>query len=145
MRLERVLAVCAIGGPSVFGTLEVAQSALRADHSFAAPMSDYAVGSYGYVQTVAFVFLAVGSMALCAGLVLFLRPTFRFDRLPLGREVIGVALVGFWSVGVLAAAIFPVDTAPTLHGAASFISFVAVVAAMFAFGDTSSGRPRLSG
>jgi ketosteroid isomerase-like protein len=144
-RLERVLTVSAVVGVSVFGLLEAAQSALRSDHPFSAPMSDYAVGSGGYVQTVGFVLLAVGSMALCADLALYVRSTTGFARSPLDGWVAGVALLGVWSAGVLVAAIFPVGTAATLHSSASFLSFVAVVAAMFVLADTAGGLPRFEG
>jgi hypothetical protein len=55
----RLLAVSAALGAATFGVLEGVQSVVREDHSFAASMSVYAVGAYGFVQTIAFVALGL--------------------------------------------------------------------------------------
>jgi hypothetical protein len=115
--------------------LETAQSVLRADRGFSEPMSDYAVGSYGSVQTVAFVVLALGSAAVCAGLSSSRQrpPSWKISRI----------LIGVWSLGVSLAAVFRVDVdgsssaAGQVHGAASGLSFVAILAALFFFTDAS--------
>lgn len=119
-----------MSGPAIFAALEAGQSVVRTDRSFADPMSAYVAGRYGWVQTVAFVVLAVGSAATCVGLD------------PAGRPQawrVAQVLVGVWSVGVLIAAAFPFDVqgsgtvAGQVHGLASMVSFVAVLAAMFCF------------
>ncbi len=128
---RRFLAVAAMLGAAAFGMLEAAQSLLRADRSFAEPMSAYAVGPYGSVQTVAFVILALGSAAVCAGLS---SPRRRPPDWQMSRVLIGV-----WSFGVSLAAVFRVDvdgsssSAGQVHGAASMLSFVAILTAMFFF------------
>jgi Protein of unknown function (DUF998) len=132
---RRFLAVAAMLGAATFGVLEAAQSVLRADRSFAEPMSDYAVGAYGFVQAVAFVVLAVGSAAVCAGLGWPRQrpPSWRISRV----------LIGVWSFGVFLAAVFRVDgdgsssAAGQVHGAASGLSFLAILAAMFWFTDAA--------
>ncbi len=120
----RLLAVSAALGAATFAVLEGVQSVVREDHSFAAPMSVYAVGAYGFVQTIAFVALGLGSLALPAGL----RQPVASPEWTLGR-----ALLATWALGVLLAAAFPIDSVPAVHGAASFVSFVAILAAMFVF------------
>lgn len=125
------LAIAAVLGPLTFAMLEAAESVLRADRSFAEPMSDYAVGPYGFVQTVAFVVLALGSAAVCAGL--------RSPRQRPPNWQIARVLIGVWSLGVSLAAVFRVDVngsgsaAGQVHGAASGLSFLAILAAMFVF------------
>lgn len=132
---RRSLAIAAMLGAGTFGMLEAAQSVLRADRSFAASMSDYAVGPYGSVQTVAFVVLALGSAAVCVGL--------SSPRQPPASWKISRILIGVWSLGVSLAAVFRVDvggssSAPgQLHAVASGVSFVAILAARFFFTDAT--------
>lgn len=129
MQGRRGLAAAGVLGVASFGVLEAVQSVARADHSFAEPMSVYAVGPYGFVQTVAFLVLAVGSAAVCAALS---SPYPRTADWQVAR-----GLVAVWSVGVSLAAAFRIDgsgsTATRVHGAASMLSFLAVLAAMFLF------------
>lgn len=131
MRRRWPLALAAMLGPATFALLEGLQSVFRTDRSFADPMSAYAVGRYGSVQTFAFVALATGSAAVCAGLGL------ASGRSPNSR--LAQVLVGVWSLGVLVAAVFRIDVeesgsaAGRVHGVASMLSFVAVLAAMFCF------------
>ncbi len=130
MHKRRLLAVAAMLGAATFGMLEAAQSVLRADRSFAEPMSAYAVGPYGFVQTVAFVVLALGSAAVCAALSSRRRPP---------HWQVARGLIGVWSLGVSLAAVFRIDvdgsrpSAGQVHAAASMLSFVAILAAMFFF------------
>jgi len=121
----RLLAVSVVLAAATFAVLEGVQSVVREDHSFAAPMSVYAVGAYGFIQTIAFVALGLGSLALVAGMR---QPVAASPKWTLGR-----ALLATWALGVLLAAAFPIDSAPVVHGAASFVSFVAILAAMFVF------------
>lgn len=129
MQGRRRLAVAAMLGAATFGVLEAIQSVARADHSFSEPMSVYASGPYGFVQTVAFLVLAVGSAAVCAAIGL------PHPRPPDWQVARGLIVV--WSVGVSLAAAFRIDgsgsTAAQVHATASMLSFLSVLAAMFFF------------
>jgi len=129
MQGRRRLAVAAMLGTATFGMLEAIQSVARADHSFSEPMSAYAIGPYGFVQTIAFLVLALGSAAVCFALS---SPHPR----PLDWHV-ARGLIAVWSVGVALAAAFRIDgsgsTATQVHAAASMLSFLAVLAAMVFF------------
>lgn len=86
-------------------------------------ISDAAKGSYGYLQTIAFFALGLGSLALAWGLWQVLE----------GKAArIGIVLVGAgWGVASIVAGIFPADpgddaqtTAGTIHIAASLLGDV---------------------
>jgi hypothetical protein len=94
MSYRRSAARVAFTGAATFAVLEVAQTLLRSDHGFAAPMSHYALGRYGFFQTMAFAALGLASLALCAALS---PPTRR--RPELWRA--GRLLLAIWSLGVL--------------------------------------------
>ncbi len=131
MSYRRLAAVVAFTGSFLFALLELAQTLFRSDHGFAVSMNHYALGRYGFLQTVAFVALGLASLALCAGLSPPTRPAPRWHA--------GRLLLATWSLGVLVAAAFPVDAgeasvAGQVHGAASGLSFLAVIAAMFVLG-----------
>ncbi len=131
----RLLSVSAIAGPALFAVLETVQSVFRSDRSFADPMSVYATGGYGFAQTIAFAALAFGSGALCLGLGYVLQP-------PTGWRA-GRILLGLWSVGVLLAAVFPIDVGQstswtgTIHQVASFVSFTTILGAMFVLANAA--------
>lgn len=136
MSYRRLAGIAAFVGSATFALLEVAQTLFRSDHGFGAPMSDYAIGEYGFVQTVAFAALGLASLALCAALS---PPNPLASRWRAGR-----LLLATWSVGVLLAATFPVDAGrPTvagqIHGVASGLSFIAVTAAMFVLAKAFAG------
>jgi len=134
---RRRLAVAAMLGAATFGVLEAIQSVARADHSFSEPMSVYATGPYGFVQTVAFLVLAVGSAAVCAAISL------PHPRPPDWQVARGLIVV--WSVGVSVAAAFRINgsgsTAAQVHAAASMLSFLTVLAAMFFFARATRQVP----
>lgn len=131
MNYRRRAATVGLVGAGAFALLELAQTVLRSDHPFTAPMSEYALGKYGFLQTVAFAALGLGSLALAAALA---SPGSQTPGWTAGR-----LLLATWSVGVLLAAAFPVDAGNTtaaghVHAAASALSFAAVVAAMLVLG-----------
>lgn len=135
----RLFATVALAGCLAFALLELGQTLFRSDHGFAEPMSDYAVGRYGYLQTIAFAALGLASLALCAALS---PPQGSASAWSTGR-----LLLAIWSMGVLLAAIFPVDAgepsgAGQVHGVASGVSFIAVVVAMFVLSTAFGHAPR---
>ena len=88
--------------------------------------SEYAVGPFGYLMTLAFVVLSVGTWALVSGL--------HRDLSEPARSRLGLALLGLFGTGLLVAAVFPTDlegapqtlagTVHTINGALTFLSAV---------------------
>jgi Protein of unknown function (DUF998) len=121
--------VCAwagIVGAAVFAVAAIAQPLYRRDRTFDDPYSSYAIGELGWVQTVAFVALGAGSLALATGLSP--PPRAAAGWLP------GRVLLGIWGGGVLLAAGFPLADGPVpasgqIHSAASLVAFLAITAA----------------
>jgi len=85
------------------------------------PMSNYAVGPYGFLFTAADIGLGLAALALTFGLYLSIAPP--------GRSYLGLFLLGLYSVSVLLAGIFPIDvggevtTFGTIHNIFGNISF----------------------
>ena len=138
----RVLSILAIVGTGMFAIAEVVQPFYRSDRALSDPYSSYAVGKYGLVQTIAFISLSAGSFALSFGLS-------RFEWSGAAWHS-GRVLLMLWSVGVLAAAIFPIAGGPlpgsaNIHSIASMLAFLSIVAAMFvlskAFDSSVEWRP----
>jgi uncharacterized protein DUF998 len=139
------LATVALVGVGYFALVLIALHFLRTDYNpIKQPTSEYAVGPYGSLMTSAFVGMSVGSLALALGLSQGLpRPA---------RSRIGLVLLGIWAVGVVIAAIFPIDlegapetTAGTIHrinGPLAFFS-LAVAANLISrgFGHDERWRP----
>lgn len=126
---NRLLSRLAISGAGIFAIAEFVQPFYRSDRTLSDPYGAYAIGKYGFVQTIAFIALSAGSFALLSGLSSFGRATssWRFGRI----------FLGVWSVGVLMAAIFPMKGGPgpassEVHGLASMLSFLGIILAMFA-------------
>jgi hypothetical protein len=123
----------------MFGLLEAAQTAIRTDHPFSDPMSVYAAGRYGFLQTSAFVSLAVGSGTLSVGLGYLREP-------PRGWRLARIILA-LCSLGVCLAAAFPIDlgdstsTAGAIHHAASALTFITILVAMFLLSTASRSVP----
>jgi MFS family permease len=89
-------------------------------------LSEYAIGPYGNLFSIALMSLGAGSLALWAGLSAALRPT-RTSR-------IGVGLLLVWSMGALVAGVFPTDPGGIpvsvngiIHGLAASIAFFSAV------------------
>jgi uncharacterized protein DUF998 len=65
------------------------------------PMSNYAVGPYGFLLTAADIGLCLAALALTFGLYLSIAPP--------GRSYLGLFLLGLYGVSVLLAGFFPID------------------------------------
>ena len=90
------------------------------------PTSEYAVGPYGYLMTLAFVAISVSTWALIIGL--------SRDLGEPARSRLGLALLGVFGIGVLVAATFPIDLedapqtlAGTIHSINGPVAFLSLV------------------
>ena len=85
------------------------------------PMSNYAVGPYGFLLTAADIGSGLAALALTFGLYLSIAPP--------GRSYVGLFLLGLYGVSVLLAGIFPIDVggeatmAGTIHNIVGNIAF----------------------
>ena len=85
------------------------------------PMSNYAVGPYGFLLTAANIGLSLAALALAFGLYLGIAPR--------GRSYVGLFLLALYGVSVMLAGIFPIDvggeatTFGTIHNIVGNISF----------------------
>jgi hypothetical membrane protein len=85
------------------------------------PMSNYAVGPYGFLFTAADIGLGLAALALTFGLYLSIAPP--------GRSYVGLFLLGLYGVSVLLAGMFPIDiggeatTFGIIHNIVGNISF----------------------
>lgn len=108
----RALATIALAAVTYFVVIIVTMHFLRPDDDpLRRPTSDYAVGDYGFLMTSAFLVMSLGSLALVVGLYLGLSKP--------GRSRLGLGLLGYWVVGLLIAANFPIDlegAPPTTSG-----------------------------
>lgn len=98
-------------------------------HPAQRPTSEYAVGPFGYLMTAAFVSWSVATWALITGLRRHL-PAQATSR-------VGIGLLSMWGVGLLVAAMFPIDpegaattTAGTVHSLAGPLTFISLVTGM---------------
>jgi hypothetical protein len=106
-----MLATISIIGTAIFVALIAALHFVSDIDPIQRPTSEYAVGPAGYLMTLAFVALSVSTWALVMGL--------GRDLSEPARSRLGLGLLGVFGIGVLVAAIFPIDPegAPqTLHG-----------------------------
>lgn len=102
-QLARITTI-AIAGIAYFTVVIIALHFLRADSDpVAQTTSHYAVGSYGYLMTSAFLGVSLASLALIVGLY--------HGVVPLARSRSGLALLGVWAAGVLIVMFFPIDAA----------------------------------
>ncbi len=136
LRLLSILSILAIVGAGTFALAETIQPFYRSDRALSDPYSSYAVGKYGFVQTIAFIALSAGSFALSFGLSWSKNfgLAWRYGRI----------LLTLWSVGVLLAAIFPIADGPlprsaNIHSVASMFAFLSIIAAMFVLSKAFDG------
>lgn len=150
---ETLAAVSRLGVLSGAGVFVVALGVLhvlRSDlHPVERMMSEYAVGDYGVLMTLAFLAMAVA----CASLVLGLTQTVPRPAL----SVAGLVLLGVWALVMVLFAIFPIgvgetvdSTSDVIHRSAAPIGFFGVTAGVFLvsrrFGeDASWGSLSLAG
>jgi hypothetical membrane protein len=121
------LATAAIVGSVSFVALIIALHVVSPDFDpIERPTSEYATGPFGYLMTLAFVCLSVSTWALVIGLHRTLSEP--------ARSRLGIAFLGVFGIGLLVAAIFPIDLdgAPTtlagtihsINGPLTFLSLI---------------------
>ena len=120
----RVLALLAIVGVAGYLLNIAALHFLRPDvNPVSEPMSNYAVGPYGFLLTAADIGSSVAALTLMFGLYLGIAPP--------GRSYVGLFLLGLYGVSELLAGIFPIDvggeatTVGTIHNIVGNIAFFA--------------------
>jgi uncharacterized membrane protein len=116
------LALLAVVGIAVKFLTIAALHFLRPDvNPVLEPISNYGVGPYGFLLTVADIGSVVATLALVVGLYLGIAPP--------GRSYVGLFLLGLYGVSELLAGIFSIDvggeamTAGTIHTIVGNISF----------------------
>jgi hypothetical protein len=121
-RLTMVLALITIVGIVDFLLNFTALHFLRPDVNPALePISNYAVGPYGFLFIAADIGLSLAALALAFGLYLGIAPP--------GRSYLGIFLLALYGVSVLLAGIFPIDVGGeatmfgTIHNIVGNISF----------------------
>src|SRR5215210_6096185 len=121
-RVTMFLALLAILGMADFLLNIAALHFLRPDvNPVLEPMSNYAVGPYGFLFTAADIGSGLAALALILGLSLGITPP--------GRSYVGLILLGLYGVSELLAGIFPIDvggeatTIGTIHNIVGNIAF----------------------
>jgi hypothetical protein len=100
-RVTMVLALLTIVGIADFLLNVAALHFVRPDvNPVLEPMSNYAVGPYGFLFTAADIGLGLAALALTFGLYLSIAPP--------GRSYVGLFLLGLYGVSVLLAGMFPI-------------------------------------
>jgi hypothetical protein len=123
-RMTMVLALLTIVGIAVYLLNFTALHFLRPDvNPMLEPVSNYAVGPYGFLAIAANIGSGLAALALTLGLYRGIAPR--------GRSYVGLFLLGLYGVSELIAAIFPIDVggeatmAGTIHNIVGNISFFA--------------------
>lgn len=123
-RVTMFLALLAIVGIADFLLNIAALHFVRPDvNPVLEPISNYAVGPYGFLLTAADIGGGLAALALIFGLYLGIAPR--------GRSYVGLVLLGLYGVSVLLAGIFPIDvgaettTFGAIHNIVGNISFLA--------------------
>jgi hypothetical membrane protein len=150
-RVSMFLALLALVGIAVKFLTIAALHFLRPDvNPVLEPISNYGVGPYGFLLTVADIGSVLATFALVFGLYLGIAPP--------GRSYVGLFLLGLYGVSELLAGIFPIDvggeatTAGTIHTIVGNISFfclpIAAILLSLRMGKDeqwrSLGRPALA-
>jgi Protein of unknown function (DUF998) len=144
-RTYRALALCGIVAPVLFAAFVIVESLLRPDVSVREPMSDFAIGPYGALQTANFWITGILLLGFSVGL--------RAGLGPVGRAAkIAPILVGIYATVSILAGFVPTDlpgTPLTLHGlihnVSGLISFVSLVAAIFLVRAAKRSDPQWGG
>ena len=142
-RLTTVLALITIVGIVDFLLNFTALHFLRPDvNPVLEPISNYAVGPYGFLFIAADIGLSLAALALAFGLYLGIAPS--------GRSYFGLFLLALYGVSVLLAGIFPIDvggeatTFGTIHNIVGNISFfgfpIAVILSSLGMGKDERWR-----
>ena len=143
-----ILALLTIVGIADFLLSFTALHFLRPDVNLVLePMSNYAVGPYGFLLTAADIGLSLAALALAFGLYLGIAPR--------GRSYVGLFLLALYGVSVMLAGIFPIDiggeatTFGTIHNVVGNISFfgfpIAVILLSLGMGKAERWRSLRSG
>ena len=121
-RVTMFLALLAIVGIADFLLNIAALHFVRPDvNPVLEPMSNYAVGPYGFLFTAADIGSSLAALALILGLYLGIAPP--------GRSYVGLFLLGLYGVSELLAGIFPIDvggettTVGAIHNIVGNIAF----------------------
>jgi len=121
-RALRVLALLAIVGIAAFLLSLAALHFLRPDvNPVLEPMSNYAVGPYGFLLTAADIGSGLAALSLMFGLYLGIAPR--------GRSYVGLFFLGVYGISALLAGFFPIDvggeatTVGTIHNIVGNIAF----------------------
>jgi len=139
-----ILALLSIVGIADFLLSFTALHFLRPDvNPVLEPMSNYAVGPYGFLFIAADIGLSLAALALAFGLYLGIAPR--------GRSYVGLFLLALYGVSVMLAGIFPIDvsgeatTFGTIHNIVGNISFfgfpIAVILLSLGMGKDERWRP----
>ena len=123
-RMTMVLALLTIVGVAVYLVNYTALHFLRPDvNAVLEPLSNYAVGPYGFLGVAANIGTGLAALALTLGLY--------WGIAPRGRSYVGLFLLGIYGVSELMAAIFAIDVgaeatmAGTIHNIVGNIAFFA--------------------
>ena len=126
-----LFAKAAFGGAACF-VASVLLLPIRSEYTLAGDyISELAIGRFGFVQTLAFLALGIGSLALAAGIREATRGSW--------GSLVGTVLFGLFGIGVLVDAFFPIDrggmqpetVVGTVHILAALVAFVCAVLGMF--------------
>jgi hypothetical membrane protein len=138
-RLTMFLALLALVGIAVKFLNIAALHFLRPDaNPVSEPISNYGVGPYGFLFTVADIGSGLASLALVAGLY--------FGIAPAGRSYVGLILLGLYGVSELLSGIFPIDvggeatTAGTIGNIAFFCFPIAAILLSLRMGKDEQWR-----
>jgi hypothetical protein len=122
-----VLATVSILGTALFVALIVALHFLSPDFDpIERPTSEYAVGPFGYLMTLAFISMSLSTWALVIGL--------SRDLSGPAQPRLGLGFLGVWGIGLLVAAAFPIDLerapqtlAGTIHAINGPVAFLSLI------------------
>jgi len=113
----RRIANVALAGTVVYIVILITLHFLRPDvNPISQFTSDYSIGSFGFLMTIAFFSLSLGSLALVIGLYQGVSQQ--------ARSLIGLIFLGVWGVGLIIAGIFPLDPDTTQQTIAGKIAQV---------------------
>jgi hypothetical protein len=141
----RQLTTLALIGIAYFAVVIIVLHFLRSDlDPLSSPTSEYAVGSYGFLMTSAFLAMSIASLSLLIGL--------RKSIPKSSGATLGLVLLGIWGVGVLIAMSFPINSEeakPTLaniihriNGPVIFLSLtIATILISRSFRQDENWRP----
>jgi hypothetical membrane protein len=121
----RTLLVCGVIGGPLFVLVFLIEGATRTHYNpLQQPVSDLAIGEFGWMQVANFVIAGLLFLAFAIGL--------RRELLPLGG-VWGPVVLGLFALGLIGAGIFTGDRHPLLHNLCGIPVFFGLPIACFIF------------